>query len=95
MYKSIGLIVVSLLMSGCAHKTVHERCSDHDTLSHYRDYEQCYEAETYKQRNRKTFAQGFAQGSGWYNNSTPTTQRLSNECRVPNGNGGYAMVKCD
>lgn len=34
------LLAFSLLVSGCA--TINEICSDPDTLSRYKDYNQCY-----------------------------------------------------
>lgn len=55
-----------VILSGCAHKTVHEECSDAGIVSKYKDYDQCYsERVTNRQidrAKRPSFAQSFSQG---------------------------------
>lgn len=40
------MLILLLSLAGCAHATIHEICSDPDTLSRYKDYNQCYAEET-------------------------------------------------
>ena len=44
-----------LVLSGCAHQTVHEWCSDESNVSHYRDYDQCYSERSARQAERRQY----------------------------------------
>lgn len=35
------VLAICLSLSACAHKTVHEVCSEKETVSRYKDYDQC------------------------------------------------------
>lgn len=52
MYKTM-MVLICMLFVGCAHKTIHEVCSDVTTLSHYRDYDQCYAEETARREAKR------------------------------------------
>ncbi len=39
------VLAILFLVTGCAHKTIHEYCTEPDVAERYRDYTQCY-AET-------------------------------------------------
>ena len=74
--KTRGLIVLLLLVfSGCAQKTVHEYCTEFG--SRYRDYDQCYSEELALRKSASetptraaAFFQGFSNG---FNGSHPVS----------------------
>jgi hypothetical protein len=52
------LILLALSVNGCA--TIHEKCSDPDIVSRYRDYDQCYAEESAaRERKRAAIRQAF------------------------------------
>lgn len=51
--KKILTILLMGLVSGCAHKSIHEKCSDAEILGHYRDYDQCYAEESASRKERQ------------------------------------------
>lgn len=81
-----GLIVV-VLTTGCAHRTVHEECSDEGTRSRYQSYDQCYaeisQERLQKEQRRQAAAQAFSQGfnNGYHASSSSSGPR---NCRVTN-----------
>lgn len=56
----ITLVLLALVLNGCAHKTIHEGCSDKDVLSHYQDYNECYSEESSRHaRKQKAWAEAW------------------------------------
>jgi hypothetical protein len=69
------IMIVLLALTGCAHATIHEICSNPDVVSRYRDYDQCYAEESAirqrKEEARKLFARSW--GSLGSNNNVQCT----------------------
>jgi hypothetical protein len=60
MKRVVLILMAGLMFNGCAHKTIHEQCSDEDTASHYRDYDQCYsELSAKREHKRQAWANAF------------------------------------
>lgn len=78
---SILLTVTSLLTSACAHKTVHEKCSDYETLSRYGSYDQCYQEIS---ADRARFQQAWS--NAWSKKSTNCTSMLYGNTAYTNCN---------
>jgi hypothetical protein len=89
----IGLMILTLKALGCSHATVHDKCSQPDTLSHYKDYDQCYAELSHKERNKKNVFQGFADG---YNNAMRAQNSGGGQnCHGTTDNVGYTRITCE
>lgn len=64
MLKKLTLIGI-LVLTGCAHATVHQVCSRPEVLKEYRDYDQCYEEVTIERQQAHERRQNFARN--WSN----------------------------
>lgn len=84
------LITSLLILSACAHKTIHQICSEPDTAAKYKNYDQCYAEETSNQEQR--IRRGAAMSAGFTNglNSRPSTT-----CRSQSDGFGGTRTVCN
>ena len=76
------LMLLTLVLTGCAHKTIHEICTNADVLGRYRDYAQCYQEEADSRDRRAAIAAAFRY-----------VPPKSTQCRTkPDFMGGYKTV---
>ena len=87
MTKQILVLIGSMSLSACAHKTVHEYCQEN--LGRYRDYDQCYGEVSRTGVNVSAgsrFMTGFAKG---YN-----ANRAKNIHCTTTGSPGFYSTNC-
>lgn len=80
--KQFIAMVSLVILSGCAHATIHEICSDPDVVSRYKDYDQCYAEESAAREQRKA-----AWKSAW-------APKPKIECTTTNNGGMFSHTTC-
>lgn len=71
------VIIAMLVLSGCAGKTIHQRCQEDVGAGEYRDYDQCYASYQEKAASDAAARQNFLKAVADSYKTDDTTTRCS------------------